>query len=61
VVPAMAARVIDRAIQVHGAMGFTEDTFLAKAYVAARYIRVGDGPDQVHMSSLARQLLRRYA
>ncbi len=61
VVPAMAATVIDRAIQVHGAMGFTEDTFLAKAYAAARYIRVGDGPDQVHMSSLARQLLRRYA
>lgn len=61
VVPAMAARVIDRAIQVHGAMGFTEDTFLPKAYAAARYIRVGDGPDQVHMSSLARQLLRRHA
>jgi acyl-CoA dehydrogenase len=61
VVPAMAARVIDRAIQVHGAMGFTEDTFLPHAYVAARYIRVGDGPDQVHLSSLARQLLRRYA
>jgi acyl-CoA dehydrogenase len=60
VVPAMAARVIDRAIQVHGAMGFTEDTFLPKAYAAARYIQVGDGPDQVHLSSLARQLLRRY-
>jgi acyl-CoA dehydrogenase len=61
VVPAMAARVIDRAIQIHGAMGFTQDTFLAHAYATARYIRVGDGPDQVHMSSLARQLLRRYA
>jgi acyl-CoA dehydrogenase len=61
VVPAMAARVIDRAIQVHGAMGFTQDTFLPSAYAAARYIRVGDGPDQVHLSSLARQLLRRYA
>ena len=61
VVPAMAARVIDRAIQVHGAMGFTEDTFLPAAYTHARYIRVGDGPDQVHMSSLARQLLRKYA
>jgi acyl-CoA dehydrogenase len=60
VVPAMAARVIDRAIQVHGAMGFTQDTFLPSAYAAARYIRVGDGPDQVHLSSLARQLLRRY-
>ena len=61
VVPAMAAKVIDRAMQIHGAMGFTEDTFLPKAYVSARYIRVGDGPDQVHMQSLARQLLRRYA
>jgi acyl-CoA dehydrogenase len=61
VVPKMAAKVIDRAIQVHGAMGFTDDTFLPKAYANARYIQVGDGPDQVHMSSLARQLLRRYA
>jgi acyl-CoA dehydrogenase len=61
VVPKMAATVIDRAIQVHGAMGFTNDTFLPAAYASARYIQVGDGPDQVHMSSLARQLLRRYA
>ncbi len=60
VVPTMATKVLDRAMQVHGAKGFTEDTFLPKAYVTARYIRVGDGPDQVHMSSLARQLLRRY-
>lgn len=60
VVPKMAAKVIDRAIQVHGAAGFTEDTFLPKAYANARYIQVGDGPDQAHMSSLARQLLRRY-
>ncbi len=61
VVPKMATEVIDRAMQVHGAMGFTEGTFLPKGYVTARYIRVGDGPDQVHMNSLARQLLRRYA
>ncbi|MFP6584732.1 MAG: acyl-CoA dehydrogenase family protein [Candidatus Hydrogenedentota bacterium] len=61
VVPKMAATVIDRAIQVHGAAGFTDDTFLPKAYASARFIQVGDGPDQVHMSSLARQLLRRYA
>ena len=60
VVPKMATQVIDRAMQVHGAKGFTEDTFLPKAFVSARYIRVGDGPDQVHMSSLARLLLRRY-
>lgn len=60
VVPAMTAQVIDRAIQAHGAMGFTEDTFLAQGYASARYIRVGDGPDQVHMSSLARQLLKKW-
>ncbi len=60
VVPKMATEVIDRAMQVHGAMGFTQDTFLPSAFVTARYIRVGDGPDQVHLSSLARQLLRRY-
>ncbi len=61
IVPTMATQVMDRAIQIHGAMGFTEDTFLAEGYAWARYIRVGDGPDQVHKSSLARQLLRRYA
>ena len=61
VVPKMATDVIDRAIQVHGAMGFTPDTFLPRAYATARYIRVGDGPDQVHLSTLARQLLGRYA
>lgn len=60
VVPTMTTKVIDRAIQAHGAMGFTEDTFLAQGYASARYIRVGDGPDQVHMSSLARQLLKKW-
>ncbi len=61
VVPKMATEVIDRAMQVHGAKGFTEDTFLPEAWVTARYIRVGDGPDQVHLAALGRQLLRRYA
>jgi acyl-CoA dehydrogenase len=57
VVPAMAAQVIDRAIQLHGAAGVSQDTFLAEAYVYARFIRIGDGPDQVHLAALARQLL----
>ena len=60
VVPAMAARVIDRAIQLHGAAGVSQDTFLARAYVYARFIRIGDGPDQVHLSALGQQLLRRH-
>jgi len=61
VVPAMAARVIDRAIQVHGGMGVSQDTFLAEAYTYARFIRIGDGPDQVHLSQLGRTLLKRFA
>jgi acyl-CoA dehydrogenase len=60
VVPSMAARVIDRAIQVHGGMGVSQDTFLAEAYTYARFIRIGDGPDQVHLSQLGRTLLKRY-
>jgi acyl-CoA dehydrogenase len=60
VVPAMAARVIDRAIQVHGAAGVSQDTFLPRAYVYARFIRIGDGPDQVHLSAVGKDLLGRY-
>jgi acyl-CoA dehydrogenase len=58
VVPSMAARVIDRAIQLHGAAGVSQDTFLPQAYVYARFIRIGDGPDQVHLSQLGRRLLK---
>ena len=60
VVPSMAARVIDRAIQIHGAAGVSQDTFLAEAYMYARFMRLGDGPDQVHLAQLGRGLLRRY-
>jgi acyl-CoA dehydrogenase len=60
VVPAMAARVIDRAIQIHGGAGVSQDTFLAEAYTYARFMRIGDGPDQVHLSQLGRGLLKRY-
>jgi acyl-CoA dehydrogenase len=60
VVPSMAARVIDRAIQVHGGMGVSQDTFLAEAYTYARFIRIGDGPDQVHMSQLGRTMLKKF-
>ena len=59
VVPSMAARVIDRAIQIHGGAGVSQDTFLAEAYMYARFMRLGDGPDQVHLAQLGRGLLRR--
>ena len=59
--PSMAQQVIDRAIQAHGAMGVCQDTFLPEAYAYARTTRILDGPDQVHMQSLAKQSLKRYA
>jgi acyl-CoA dehydrogenase len=59
-VPNMACQVIDWAIQAHGGAGVSQDTFLAEAYTYARFMRIGDGPDQVHLSQLGRGLLRRY-
>ncbi|WP_416561552.1 acyl-CoA dehydrogenase family protein [Nocardia testacea] len=50
--------VVDRAIQVHGALGLTADTPLERMYRQARYARVYDGPDEVHRMSIARRLLR---
>lgn len=60
VVPGMACKVIDRAIQIHGGAGVTQDTFLPEAYVYARFIRIGDGPDQVHLNALGKALLKRF-
>jgi len=56
VAPTTACRVIDRAIQVHGGAGLSEDFFLARAYSVARAVRLADGPDQVHMMQLGRNL-----
>ena len=61
VVPSMACRVIDRAMQIHGAAGLTEDLCLAEAYNYARQIRLADGPDQVHMMSLGKQVVGMHA
>jgi len=58
VAPGMAQTVIDRAMQIHGAMGLTADLPLAELFNYARQIRLADGPDQVHMMSLARQLVK---
>jgi len=53
--------VIDRAIQVHGALGFSTDLPLEHMYRAARAARIYDGPDEVHKVTVARQVLKRYA
>lgn len=52
--PIMAKRVVDRAIQVHGAMGLSQDTPLAHFWCWARILQLADGPDQVHMSALGK-------
>lgn len=53
-------KVIDRAIQVHGALGITDDTVLAAYYRNERAARIYDGPDEVHRSVVARQVLKNY-
>lgn len=60
-VPSMAIQVIDRAIQIHGGAGLTADVFLAEAFNYARSLRILDGPDQVHLASLGKHLIRRHA
>ena len=52
--------VIDRAIQVHGSLGYTTDLPLESMYRAARAARIYDGPDEVHKVTVARQVLKRY-
>ncbi|WP_423820666.1 acyl-CoA dehydrogenase family protein [Salinisphaera sp. SPP-AMP-43] len=58
VAPNMALAVIDRAIQAYGAMGVSQDTFLAAAWANVRTLRLADGPDEVHLDSIAKLELR---
>jgi acyl-CoA dehydrogenase len=60
VCPRMACAVIDRAIQIHGGAGMSDDTPLAYFYVWARALRFADGPDEVHLRTVARQELGRH-
>ena len=57
-VPQMTCDVVDRAIQAFGGMGVSQDTPLASFYVYARAIRLADGPDEVHMYQLGRNLVK---
>jgi acyl-CoA dehydrogenase len=54
VAPNVALRVLDRAIQAHGAAGVSQDTFLASAWAMVRTLRLADGPDEVHSESIAK-------
>jgi len=57
--PSTVEWILDKAIQVHGAGGLSQDFFLASAFAYARTIRFADGPDEVHKNALARNELKR--
>jgi acyl-CoA dehydrogenase len=59
--PTAALRIIDRAIQVHGGGGVSQDFPLAAMYAHVRTLRLADGPDEVHKLSIARQEMRKYS
>jgi len=59
-VPLMAQTVIDRCMQMHGAGGLTADYPMAEAFNYARWCRQADGPDQVHMMALGKQVIKRF-
>jgi len=59
VAPNMALRVIDRAVQVHGAAGVSEDFALAHSWANARTLRLADGPDEVHREAIAKAEVQR--
>jgi acyl-CoA dehydrogenase len=60
-IPNIALKVVDRAIQVHGAAGVTQFFPLAEMYAHMRTLRIADGPDEVHKMTIARRELRKYA
>jgi len=61
VTPNMTLRVVDRAMQILGGKGVSSDTPLAHFYAAARMLRLADGPDEVHMSQLGKNVIKRYS
>ena len=61
VAPNVTLRVLDRAIQAHGAAGVSQDTFLADAWAMVRALRLADGPDEVHTAAIAKLELARWS
>jgi acyl-CoA dehydrogenase len=59
VVPQMALKIIDRAIQTHGGAGVSQDFPLANFWIYARSLRLADGPDEVHLESIAKMELKK--
>jgi acyl-CoA dehydrogenase len=61
VAPNVALQVLDRAIQAHGGAGVSQDTFLAEAWAHVRTLRLADGPDEVHLETVAKLELRKFS
>merc|ERR1711948_9950 len=57
--PRMCLKIIDEAIQVHGAHGVSQDSRLSDLYTGVRILRVADGPDIVHLNTIAKEELKR--
>ena len=60
VTPSAVGAIIDRAIQIHGGAGLCQDFFLAEAFAETRFLRIGDGPDEVHLEALAKSELAKH-
>jgi acyl-CoA dehydrogenase len=60
VAPNVAQKVIDRAIQVHGGGGVSQEFHLASAWAHTRTLRLADGPDEVHRETIAKMELAKY-
>lgn len=56
----VAHRVVDRAVQAHGAAGVSDDTVLARLFAITRALKIADGPDEVHLRTVARRELTKY-
>ncbi len=61
VTPNMTLRVVDRAMQIMGGKGVSSDTPLAHFFAAGRMLRLADGPDEVHMSQLGKNIIKKYS
>jgi acyl-CoA dehydrogenase len=61
VAPQMAQTVADRAIQIHGGMGMSDDTPIARFFTLNRFLRLADGPDEVHLSQLGKLKIAEYS
>jgi alkylation response protein AidB-like acyl-CoA dehydrogenase len=59
VAPNVTLNVLDQAIQAHGGAGVSQDTFLAGAWANVRTLRLADGPDEVHIESIAKHELQK--